>query len=93
MYEYIKPEDRNFKRKGLLPSWHVPPGFKPLKVFSISAVLLGISAIPVWGLPWSEKSSEEDAKRKKEEDFYMRMKKKNRDERYRWINSDDMPVR
>jgi hypothetical protein len=50
---------------------------------------LGVAAVPIWGIPYLRGPKEEGEQKK--EDIYTRRKKDNRDQRMRWILSDDMP--
>lgn len=67
------------------PDWRMPPGVSGARVALQVAFLCAVAAIPVWMV-----SSETKAK---QPDVYMIQKQKAREERMRWIQSDDMPVR
>ncbi|KAG2492358.1 hypothetical protein HYH03_009306 [Edaphochlamys debaryana] len=67
------------------PDWRSPPGIKGSR---IALQVLGLCAL--CALPVVFVSSREGA-REKQPDVYMIQKQKAREERMRWIESDDMP--
>mmetsp|Transcript_19070 Transcript_19070/g.32671 ORF Transcript_19070/g.32671 Transcript_19070/m.32671 type:complete len:111 (-) Transcript_19070:1024-1356(-) len=72
------------------PDWRLPPGVNQRKVVLQVGVCLCLAAIPVWGLPYLRRN---EPVQPKKEDAYMATKKKNREERMKWIESDDMPYK
>ncbi|KAL6760255.1 hypothetical protein V8C86DRAFT_3090425 [Haematococcus lacustris] len=70
------------------PDWRLPPGVNQTKVFLQLAVVLGLAAIPVYVLPMTQPVEGE-----REEDFYVQIKRRKKEDRMKWINSDDMPYK
>uniref|UniRef100_A0A7S0WXQ1 Uncharacterized protein n=1 Tax=Chlamydomonas leiostraca TaxID=1034604 RepID=A0A7S0WXQ1_9CHLO len=73
------------------PDWRMPPGLNKGKLALQLAFCLGLAAVPVWGLPYLRGPKDETAQA--HADMYMVAKKKNRDDRLKWLNSDDMPYK
>jgi hypothetical protein len=69
------------------PDWRLPPGVKGSRVALQVLFLCGLSAIPV---VWMSSNKESTTR---QPDVYMIQKQKAREERMRWIESDDMPER
>lgn len=69
------------------PDWRMPPGVKGSRVAIQVVLLCALAAVPVWVLPLVVPTKE------KKPDIYMIQKQKAREERMRWIQADDMPVR
>ncbi|KAG2430251.1 hypothetical protein HXX76_010349 [Chlamydomonas incerta] len=67
------------------PDWRLPPGVKGSRVFAQVVFWCGVSAIPVVFLSNNKEATT------KQPDIYMIQKQKAREERMRWIESDDMP--
>lgn len=71
------------------PDWRFPPGVSQWRVLFGVVAIMGISAIPVWGVPWWRGgiSEQEQAQR----DRGSVAKQKAREARLQYIQSDDMP--
>ncbi|KXZ44870.1 hypothetical protein GPECTOR_61g823 [Gonium pectorale] len=67
------------------PEWRLPPGVKGGRVAAQVFFWCAVSAIPVYWVSLNKES------KTKQPDIYMIQKQKAREERMRWIESDDMP--
>lgn len=70
------------------PDWRMPPGFKGTSVILQVVAVSVLCAIPVYGLPVLYPPTEEQKQKK---DAHAVQKQQAREQRMRWINSDEMP--
>jgi len=90
-YVFLKPDGN----KGVSykytwkPDWKNPPGVKQSKVFLGVCFWLGLAAIPVYIWPYVRGPKSDNEQKK--QDIYAIMKQKNREERMKWAQSEDMP--
>ncbi len=91
MYEYVFLQGKGNKGASYKPTWkpdwRLPPGVKGGRVALQVAFWLGVSAIPIVWVSGNKDMGQ------KQPDIYMIQKQKAREERMRWIESDDMPRR
>ncbi|PNH10250.1 hypothetical protein TSOC_003057 [Tetrabaena socialis] len=89
MFEYVFAKGEGNKgvsyKATWKPDWRLPPGVSGTRVAAQVAFLCGIAAIPVL---WVSSNAESKTK---QPDIYMLKKQQAREERMRWIESDDMP--
>lgn len=97
-YVFVKPEGNkglSFKHTGRQRHFSMPPGVSGTRVFLQVAGILALCAIPVWGMPYitgrSAEEAEKQAKEKPKEDFYTLAKQRQREQRMKWVTSDEMP--
>uniref|UniRef100_A0A7S3VRW3 Uncharacterized protein n=1 Tax=Dunaliella tertiolecta TaxID=3047 RepID=A0A7S3VRW3_DUNTE len=77
------------------PDFRLPPGVKGSRIALSVLAALGISAIPIWGLPYISGSQQAMSKEEQEQKelVFMYAKKRNREKRMEWIHSDEMPYK
>lgn len=73
------------------PQFLLPPGVRPSRVFLGVAFWCSLAAIPVFVWPYF-RGPRPDAEKAKP-NIYAVIKEKNREERMKWIQSEDMPPR
>ena len=93
MFDYVFVQGKDNKGASYKytwkPDWRMPPGVSGRNVALQVAFWCAVAAVPVWVMP---KMLTGEGKEKRP-DVYMLKKQQAREERMRWIQSDDMPVR
>ncbi|MEW5297137.1 MAG: hypothetical protein WDW38_005958 [Sanguina aurantia] len=74
------------------PDWRMPPGVKGSQVLLQVIGILGIAAIPVYVWPFLNGPAYREQESKKVSKT-AQAKQKAKEERMKWISSDDMPRR